>query len=58
MAQDFEYVATKLDWTVDEFASIFKGANKSYRDYANNELLITLGARISNLLGVDNRIIR
>lgn len=58
MAKEFEYVATKLGWTVEEFESIFKGENKRYRDYANNEFLITLGARISNLIGVDNRIFR
>ena len=27
-------------------------------DYKNNMVLITLGARISNLLGLDNRIFR
>jgi hypothetical protein len=58
MAKEFEYVATKLGWTVEEFEKIFKGENKRYSDYANNEFLITLGARISNLLGVDNRIFR
>ena len=25
MAQDFEYVATKLGWTVEEFQEIFRG---------------------------------
>ena len=58
MAKEFEYVATKLGWTVEEFEQIFKGPNRSYRDYKNNEFLITLGARISNLLGLDNRIFR
>jgi N-acetyl sugar amidotransferase len=58
MAKEFEYVATKLGWTVEEFERIFKAPNKSHRDYKNNEFLITLGARISNLLGVDNRIFR
>ena len=58
MAKEFEYVATKLGWTVEEFEQIFKAPNKSYRDYKNNEFLITLGARISNLLGLDNRIFR
>jgi N-acetyl sugar amidotransferase len=58
MAKEFEYVATKLGWTVEEFDRIFKGENKRYSDYANNEFLITLGARVSNFLGVDNRIFR
>lgn len=58
MAKEFEYVAKKLGLTVSEFQDIFKGQNKTYRDYKNNEFLITLGARISNLLGLDNRIFR
>ncbi|MGE4239649.1 N-acetyl sugar amidotransferase [Ramlibacter sp.] len=58
MRQEFEYVATKLDWTVEEFEAIFNGPNKRFSDYANNLWLITLGARISNLLGIDNRIFR
>ena len=58
MAHEFEYVATKLGWSVAEFEEIFRGKNKTFRDYKNNLLLITLGARIFNLLGLDNRIFR
>lgn len=58
MAHEFEYVATKLDWTVEEFQTVFKGENKSFRDYKSNMALITLGARIANFLGVDRRIFR
>ena len=58
MAQEFEYVATKLGWTVGEFQDIFNGKNKSFRDYKNNLFLITLGAKISNILGLDRRIFR
>lgn len=58
MAREFEYVATKLGWTVAEFEAIFKGRNKTFRDYKNNMFLITLGANIFNLLGLDNRIFR
>lgn len=58
MTQEFEYVATKLGWTVEEFKKIFEGENKTFRDYKNNMFLITLGARISNILGIDNRIFR
>ncbi len=58
MAHEFEYVATKLGWSVAEFEEIFKGPNKTFRDYKNNLFLITLGARIYNLLGLDNRIFR
>jgi N-acetyl sugar amidotransferase len=58
MEQEFEYVATKLDWTVEEFRAIFNGENKSYSDYKNNMFFITLGSRIANLLGIDRRIFR
>jgi N-acetyl sugar amidotransferase len=58
MAREFEYVATKLGWTVTEFEAIFKGRNKTFRDYRNNMFVITLGANIFNLLGLDNRIFR
>lgn len=58
MALEFEYVATKLGWTVAEFRAILEGENKTFNDYKNNLFLITLGARISNLLGLDNRIFR
>ena len=51
-------VATKLGWTVAEFEEIFRGRNKTFRDYKNNLFLITLGTRIFNLLGLDNRIFR
>lgn len=58
MRQDFEYVATKLGWTVAEFEEIFCGENKTFRDYKNNYFLITLGVRISTMLGLENRIFR
>lgn len=58
MAADFEYVATKLGWTVDEFKAILDGDNKTFRDYKNNHFLITVGTRIYNLLGIDNRVFR
>ena len=58
MAQEFEYVATKLGWTVAEFQEIFNGENKTFRDYKNNLLMITLGAKVANLLGLDRRIFR
>ena len=58
MQREFEYVAKKLGWTVAEFDDIFRGENQTFRVYKNNFFLITLGTRISNLLGIDNRIFR
>lgn len=58
MWQDFEYVAKKLDLTVEEFRELFDGENKKYQDYKNKLTLITLGTKMMRLLGKENRIIR
>lgn len=58
MMKDFNYVAKKLDWTEEEFWEIFHGKNKSFRDYKNNFFLISLGAKIMNLLGIDRRLFK
>lgn len=58
MIQDFEYVAKKLDLTVSEFQALFEGENKSYRDYKNKKAFITLGTKITQLLGIEKRVIR
>ena len=55
LLQEFEYVAKKLDFTVDELRSYFEGENKTYRDYKNNEWLIRLGTKIMQLLGIEKR---
>lgn len=58
MAKEFEYVAKKLDLTVAEFQEIFEGENKSFRDYKNNLMWITLGTKVSQMLGLEKRIFR
>jgi N-acetyl sugar amidotransferase len=58
MRHDFEFVATKLGWTVAEFEEIYRGENKTFKDYKNNHLVISLGVRISSILGLENRIFR
>jgi N-acetyl sugar amidotransferase len=55
MKKEFEYVAKKLDFSIEEFENIFYGKNKSFKDYKSNYFLITLGAKISKLLGLENR---
>ena len=55
MREDFEYVAKKLDLTVAELEEIFKGKNKTFRDYKNIYPLIALGAWVSQLIGLENR---
>ncbi|HKQ13568.1 MAG TPA: N-acetyl sugar amidotransferase [Steroidobacteraceae bacterium] len=58
IAQDFEYIATKLDISVDELQALLKGPNKSYRDYKNNMGLIQFGTRAMMAMGLQRSIIR
>ena len=58
IAHDFEYVATKLDITVDELRELMRGPNRSYRDYKNNMPMINAGTQVLRLLGVQKAIIR
>ena len=58
LKQEFEYVANKLDLTVDELQHIFDGDNKTYRDYKNKRQFIGLGANIMRLTGMERRLFR
>lgn len=58
LEREFEYVANKLDLTVDELKEIFDGQNKTYRDYRNKRWLIGLGARVLNAVGLERRLFR
>lgn len=58
VAQDFEYIATKLDLTVDELKQIMAGPNKTYKDYDNAMGMIELGTKVLRALGVQRAIIR
>jgi len=58
IAQDFEFIAKKLDITVDELKKLMEGKNKTYRDYKNNMGLISLGTKALTMLGVQRAIIR
>lgn len=55
LLQEFEFVAQKLDLTVEELRELFNGENKSYKDYKNKSRLITLGTRVMQLLGIEKR---
>lgn len=58
IAQDFEYVATKLGLTVAELREIMAGENRSYRDYKSRMPMIELGTRVLRAVGVQRAIIR
>lgn len=53
LAQDFEYVATKLGITVAELDGYLKGPNRTYRDYKSQQYTFAVGARVMKLLGLE-----
>jgi N-acetyl sugar amidotransferase len=56
LEREFEYVAHKLDLTVDELRAIFNGKNKLSSDYKSKRWLIDIAARAMTLLGVEKRL--
>lgn len=58
LKQEFEYVAHKLDLTVDELQKLFDSPKKTYRDYKNKRDLISLGANLMRKLGLEKRYFR
>lgn len=58
LKQEFEYVAHKLDLTVDELQQIFDAPNKTFRDYKNKRDLIGFGANAMRRLGLEKRFFR
>ena len=51
--QDFEYIATKLNISVEELQSYMDGPNKSYRDYKSQENIYNVGAKVMRMLGLE-----
>ena len=58
LKQEFEYVAHKLDLTVDELKAIFENPKKTFRDYKNKRDLIGFGANLMRKLGMEKRFFR
>lgn len=56
--QDFEYIAKKLEITVQDLQNLMDGKNRTYRDYKSNMPLINLGTIILTKLGIQKSIIR
>lgn len=55
---DFEYIATKLDISVEELQEYFEQPNKTYKDYKNQQSLFDLGAKVLKYIGVERSIKR
>lgn len=58
LKQEFEYVAHKLDLTVDELQAIFDSPKKTFRDYKNKRDLIGFGGNLLRKLGLEKRFFR
>ncbi len=58
MAQDFEYVATKLGIEQDELRALLEGPKKCFRDYKNDRALIRLGTSVLRTVGVRRALLR
>ncbi|WP_350613037.1 N-acetyl sugar amidotransferase [Pseudomonas sp. HY7a-MNA-CIBAN-0227] len=58
LKSEFEYVAHKLDLTVEQLQEIFEGKNKTFHDYRNKRFLIGIGSRVLSALGIERRLFR
>jgi len=53
IAQDFEYIATKLGITVEELQGYMDAPNKTYKDYKSQESIYQIGAKIMRAFGLE-----
>lgn len=58
VANDFEYIATKLDVSVDELRGYHDAPRHTYHDYKNSMAMIDLGAKVLRAVGVEKRVVR
>lgn len=56
--QEFEYVANKLDLSIEELRRIFEGENKTFHDYKNKYNIIKAGSIVMRKLGLEKRLFR
>ena len=56
LEREFEYVAHKLDLSVDELRTIFDGANKASDNYKSKRVLIEMGSKLLSILGLEKRL--
>jgi N-acetyl sugar amidotransferase len=58
LKQEFEFVAHKLDLTVDDLQAIFDCPKKTFRNYRNKRDVIGFGAILMRKLGLEKRFFR
>jgi len=56
--QEFEFVAHKLDLSVDELQRLFNSPKRTYRDFKNKRDLIITGANVMRKLKLEKRYFR
>ena len=53
--RDVEDLCKKLGVSKEEFISIMKEENKTYKNYKNSSNFIALGVKIAQLMGIEKR---
>ena len=53
IAQDFEYIATKLGISVEVLQGYMDAPNKSYKDYKSQEIIYHIGAKVMRAFGLE-----
>jgi len=53
IAQDFEYIATKLGITIEELQGYMDAPNKTYKDYKSQESIYQIGAKVMRAIGLE-----
>ena len=53
IVQEIEFVANKLDITVQELKSYLTLPKKTYRDYRSQDVIYRLGAKVMRSLGLE-----
>lgn len=56
--EDMEYIANRLDLTVDKFQAIMKGENRTFRDYPNSFWWIRIALVFARMIGAEKRSFR
>ena len=58
IAQDFEYIATKLGITVEELQGYLDAPNKNFHDYKSQIGIYKIGTKVLQMLGIEKRTMR
>jgi len=58
IAEDFEYIATKLGISVEELQGYMDAPNKTFRDYKSQENVFLVGAKVMTMFGMERMVKR